>query len=334
MSQIELFNYAALTPELQIEVKAATERIKLRMKRTAEDIIEIGKDLIAVKAQLPHGQFLPWIAAEFEMSQATANNFIQVAKRFGDKLSKIDNFNSTILYQLAAPSTPDEVVEKAVEKAEQGEPLTLKEIKELKSQLAAKDSQVQKLEAQQRSMQGRIDDLVMVVNSERDKLTKAEEEKQQAIAKAVAEKEQAYRREIEQKTKEVEAERKRLEQFKSNPDPETVKKAQEAQKELSHLEFELRRAQSKLTELQTKENNATVAVVKLQRFKGAFQKLLSDHADALIELSSPYLPESILCELETTASAMEDLADKIRDVAARSVESRQSMRAIEVEVLV
>lgn len=332
MSQIELFNYAALAPELQIEVKAATERIKLRMKRTAEDIIEIGKDLIAVKARLPHGQFLPWIAAEFEMSDQTAQNFMNVATRFPQIPNNLE-FKPTILYLLAAPSTPEEVVEKAVEKAEQGEPLTLKEIKELKSQLAAKDSQVQKLEAERRSMQGRLEDLVMVVNFERDKLTKAEEEKQQAIAKAIAEKEQAYRREIEQKTKEVEAERKRLEQFKANPDPETAKKAQEAQKELSHLEFELRRAQSKLTDLQSKENNATVAIVKLQRFKVAFQKLLSDHADALIELSSPYLPESILCELETTASAMEDLADKIRDVAARSVESRQSMRAIEVEVL-
>lgn len=46
-------------------------RWKIITKRTVEDIIEIGRELTVVKADLPHGQFLPWIAAEFEMSQQT-----------------------------------------------------------------------------------------------------------------------------------------------------------------------------------------------------------------------------------------------------------------------
>ena len=62
------FDYGALPVELAVKSRAAAERIKLRLKRTVEDIIEIGRELTAIKAELPHGQFLPWIAAEFEMT--------------------------------------------------------------------------------------------------------------------------------------------------------------------------------------------------------------------------------------------------------------------------
>ena len=61
--------------------------------------------MTAVKAELPHGQFLPWIAAEFEMSDRTANDFMNVANRFGGKSAIISDLKPTILYALSAPST-------------------------------------------------------------------------------------------------------------------------------------------------------------------------------------------------------------------------------------
>ena len=109
--------------------------IKLRLKRTVEDIIEIGRELTAVKADLPHGQFLPWIEAEFEMSEWTARQFMHAAERFGDKSEIISDFKPTILYALAAPSTPDSVVEKAMEKAETGAKITIADVKDWKAEL-------------------------------------------------------------------------------------------------------------------------------------------------------------------------------------------------------
>ena len=71
---------------------------------------------------LPNGKFLPWIADEFEMSRQTADNFTSVYERFGNgKLPNFSNFKPSILYALSAPSTPESVVEKAIEKAEAGE---------------------------------------------------------------------------------------------------------------------------------------------------------------------------------------------------------------------
>lgn len=134
------FDYSDLPAETAMAAKTAAERIKLRLKRTVEDIIEIGRELAAVKAELPHGKFLPWIASEFEMDQKTAFNFMSVYERFGGgKLGIFPNFKPTILYALSAPSTPDSVVEKAIEKAEAGESVTtawVKEQKRLEAELA------------------------------------------------------------------------------------------------------------------------------------------------------------------------------------------------------
>lgn len=131
------FDYAALPAATAMTARAAAERIKLRLKRTVEDIIEIGRELTEVKDKLPHGQFLPWIAAEFEMDQKTAFNFMSVSERFGNKLGIIPNFKPTILYALAAPSTPESVVEKAIEKAEAGEKVTVADVKDWKAELDA-----------------------------------------------------------------------------------------------------------------------------------------------------------------------------------------------------
>ena len=68
---------------------------------------------------LPHGKFLPWIADEFEMSEDAAQRFMAVASRFGE-IPQFAVFKPSVLYALASPSTPDSVVEKAIEKAEAG----------------------------------------------------------------------------------------------------------------------------------------------------------------------------------------------------------------------
>lgn len=127
------FDYAALPVDAALTARAAAERIKLRLKRTVEDIIEIGRELTAVKADLPHGQFLPWIAAEFEMTAQTAQNFIRVCERFGEQKQNYFVFQPTVLYALSAPSTPDAVIDKAVAKVESGEKVTVADVKDWKA---------------------------------------------------------------------------------------------------------------------------------------------------------------------------------------------------------
>jgi hypothetical protein len=125
------FNYDLLESKLADKVRTAADRIRERVKKTVEGIIEVGNDLMAVKEALPHGQFLPWLKAEFGWSERSAQNFMSVAERF--KSAKIADLpiQPSAAYVLAAPSVPDEAREKAVEKAEAGEEITFAAAREI-----------------------------------------------------------------------------------------------------------------------------------------------------------------------------------------------------------
>jgi hypothetical protein len=105
-------------------VEETAVRIRLRMSRTVEDIIEIGRDLKRVKEALGHGHFLRWIEAEFGMAERSAQNFMRVADRFGSKSATVADLPAAALYELAAPSTPDAVVEEVNERTAAGETVT------------------------------------------------------------------------------------------------------------------------------------------------------------------------------------------------------------------
>lgn len=74
-----------------------------------------------MKEKLGHGQFGAWLLAEFEMSDETARKFMLAAKRIGPKFQLSWDLAPSVLYALAAPSTSEEVVTKAGEKAAKGE---------------------------------------------------------------------------------------------------------------------------------------------------------------------------------------------------------------------
>lgn len=84
----------------------------------------MGNDLLAVKEALPHGQFGPWLKAEFGWSERSAQNFMSVAERFKSAKFADLPIQPSAAYLLAAPAGPDEAREVAIEKAEAGEEIT------------------------------------------------------------------------------------------------------------------------------------------------------------------------------------------------------------------
>lgn len=153
------FDYAALPVDSALTARAAAERIKLRLKRTVEDIIEIGRELKAVKDELPHGQFLPWIAAEFEMSERTARDFMQVHERFGGKSAIIADLKPTILYALSAPSTPDSVIDKAIEKGADTKVSDVKKWKAMEAELEEEKRRAQEFREESNERRKKIREL-------------------------------------------------------------------------------------------------------------------------------------------------------------------------------
>lgn len=115
-------------------LRQLADDIKVRMKRTAIDVYHIGANLLEAKELLPHGKFLPWLKAEFEMSQRAAYNFMNVATAFGDKFANFANLDiaTAALYQLADPGkTSLEAVDEATERAKSGETVTPEVAKEI-----------------------------------------------------------------------------------------------------------------------------------------------------------------------------------------------------------
>jgi N6-adenosine-specific RNA methylase IME4 len=130
------FDYTKLDEPTRASLKSAAERIRCHMQRTQDQIIAIGQELINAKGALEHGRFGNWIAAEFGMSDQTARRFMHVAKRFG-KTNTVLDFTPSILYELAAPSASDEVVQVALDRAAAGEKLTRDDVREIKKELSA-----------------------------------------------------------------------------------------------------------------------------------------------------------------------------------------------------
>jgi hypothetical protein len=85
--------------------------------------MRIGTYLDGAKVRLPHGQFTDWLNAEFDMSERTAENYMSVARKFASKSELISDLPPSLLYKLAAPSTPETIVTKVIEDIKAGHPI-------------------------------------------------------------------------------------------------------------------------------------------------------------------------------------------------------------------
>ncbi|MGD1930333.1 MAG: DUF3102 domain-containing protein [Leptolyngbyaceae cyanobacterium] len=132
--QIQLstfFDYESLDRAQRQVIQEHTGEIRKRLRRSAQDVWEIGQRLADVRSRLKYGQFLTWLKAEFGWSQRTAYNFINVYETFGDrfaKLAKVD-IATSVLYQLAAPSVPEALRTEVLKAAANGQKITHKSIK-------------------------------------------------------------------------------------------------------------------------------------------------------------------------------------------------------------
>jgi hypothetical protein len=126
------FDYANLDTETRLVVQRRTDEIRDRMRRSAQDIFEIGERLVDVRSRLSAESFSSWLRAEFDLGRSMAYNFIGVYERFSDRpnFGQLD-IAASALYLLAAPSTPDEARAEALERAESGERIGHKEAKQI-----------------------------------------------------------------------------------------------------------------------------------------------------------------------------------------------------------
>lgn len=124
------FDYAALDPAIATPLRQQAERIRRRLGKHTEDIIETGRDLLAVKEKLTHGTFVAWIESELKLPARTAQSFMSAA-RLADKNATVALFSPATVYRLAAKGTPDDIRDAIIARAEAGDVASDREVRDI-----------------------------------------------------------------------------------------------------------------------------------------------------------------------------------------------------------
>jgi DNA-binding XRE family transcriptional regulator len=130
----DTFDYGELSGEDWKFVQNARDEIRRLGKQTIESICEIGRLLTEVKQRLPHGQWLPWLAAEFAWSETTARRFMDSYELFKsaklEDLPRLLELPPSAVAELAARSTPEAARREVLHYAADGRTSTTSEVKE------------------------------------------------------------------------------------------------------------------------------------------------------------------------------------------------------------
>ncbi len=103
--------------------------IRALIGEVRRSIVEVGLKLIAAKAQMAHGEWLPWLDHEFGWNERTARRYMQVSEAFAIKSDTVSDFagltiDASALYALASPKVPEDVRDKAIDTAKAGTRVT------------------------------------------------------------------------------------------------------------------------------------------------------------------------------------------------------------------
>lgn len=191
------FDYSVLTSEQAQRTKDAELRI---VGRTQKTIIDNGKDLRAVKADIGHGHFINWVRS-IGLTVQTAEQWMNVAQRFGEIQDGLE-FDNRALYLLSTRSVPESARKEAKERAADGEEITEDVARKIRDAHKAKEQaeeserqalarvkqltqQIEELQQQEISpkAQEKIDKLTEQRNNLSEKVKQLGEEARQAALK-------------------------------------------------------------------------------------------------------------------------------------------------------
>jgi hypothetical protein len=129
---LKAFDYSALDAETASNLRAQANRIRKRIGRATQDLIDIGCDLLAAKKNvLDHGEFIKWVETEVGIARRTAQAYMAIAKLTDEKGAAIALLPPTTAHRLAAKSTPSEVVSEVVAKAQSGDVVPDRRVSEM-----------------------------------------------------------------------------------------------------------------------------------------------------------------------------------------------------------
>jgi hypothetical protein len=126
------FDYSAFDADTASNLRAQASRIRTRIGKATQDLIDIGRDLLAAKRNLvDHGAFIRWVESEVGIVRRTAQAYMALAKLADEKGAAIALLPPTTAHRLAAKSAPPDIVSEVVAKALSGEVLPDRTVAEM-----------------------------------------------------------------------------------------------------------------------------------------------------------------------------------------------------------
>lgn len=143
------YNYETITDEgVREQTRFAAADIIIRRRTAAIDLIEIGKRLMEIRDALGQAQYRDWLDTEFGYSDVTANDFINIAKRFGDDPNALVNVSPTMAKLLAQPTLTQEGVDMLLtinkDMQESGDTLKMEEARLIADEFRTPESTLRK----------------------------------------------------------------------------------------------------------------------------------------------------------------------------------------------
>jgi hypothetical protein len=117
---------STVSSDANAQLRSLAIEIKSRDCKATGLAIANGRSLILAKQILEHGGFGAWVRSEAGLQLRMAQIWMKLAEFAEGRDELVAGLGTTVAYKLAAPSTPDEVRNRAIEMAARGERVTLK----------------------------------------------------------------------------------------------------------------------------------------------------------------------------------------------------------------
>ncbi|MEW5890493.1 MAG: hypothetical protein AB1768_15955 [Pseudomonadota bacterium] len=319
-------------------------RVHDSIRRTAWEIVEIGRALIDIRTSIP-GQFEKLCRAEFSMDPRVARRLMEAARYVDTQLADnpqrsylVEHLSPTVLYRLAQGDVPAQVVEQVLETAGSGKKVTPAEIRQaiekLEMQMEAKDAELQEALGEVSAMRASLDEAVRRADyaelraarmaEQSDKLSRNLQRSQDEITQLTTE-QSALQQEVTELKKRLEnppvVER---EVPKVPAGYSTIEQAIRAkEKELRDIDNQLAKAQDAMAQTQRKlaalEGDAAARQANadiLSGFRADIQALCAKYPAALVAAAADQ-DARIAVECAEIAAHLRKLADQIETKANR-----------------
>lgn len=129
------YDYSRLSDDLRSKAMLAQGTVVQGLSSAVTRVLDAGQALAWAKAELPHGEYLPWVKQACGLKPKRAAELIKVGEwvQMSGNAGHLDSCtDASTLFLLSADTTTDEVREWFMERAAAGEPPSRKEVQERK----------------------------------------------------------------------------------------------------------------------------------------------------------------------------------------------------------